>query len=126
MASEISITHRHAFLIGHIQGDPLTGEERHSLLVRMLEEATNGNLDVVIHEDTPGAQPRTATEYIARANFLGTTGFSKRIAYVHPGFSDDTCELIENAAWNHGRKVKLFSQVEDAIRWIEGREDDGE
>jgi hypothetical protein len=92
----------------------------------MLEEATNGNLDVVIHEDTPGAQPRTATEYIARGNFLGTTSFRKRIAYVHPGFSDDTCELIENLAWNHGRKVRLFSQVEDAIRWIEGREDDGE
>ena len=124
MATDISFTHRDTFLLCHIQGDPLTDEERHSVLVQMIDEATKDNLDILVHEDTPGAQPRTATEYIARANFLGTTGFKKRIAYVHPGFSDDTCELIENAAWNYGRKVRLFSELEIATRWIESQEDD--
>jgi hypothetical protein len=122
MAIEISITR---LLFVHIQGDPVTGEERRSLLVRMLGEAADANLDVVVHEDTPGAQPRTAAEYIARANFLGTSGFRKRIAYVPPpGFTTDTYKLIENAAWNEGKRVRLFSRVADAIEWIEGREDD--
>ena len=125
MASEISITRRDAFLFVHIQGDPVTGEERLSLFARMLGEAADANLDIVVHEDTPGAQPLTAAEYIARSNFLGTSDFRKRIAYVPPpGFSTDTCELIENAAWNYGRRIRLFSRVEDAIEWIEGREDD--
>ena len=125
MASEISITRRDAFLFVHIQGDPVTGEERLSLFARMLGEAADANLDIVVHEDTPGAQPLTAEKYIARANFLGTSDFRKRIAYVPPpGFPTDTCELIENAAWNHARRIRLFSLVEDAIEWIQGREDD--
>ena len=125
MASDISITRRDAFLFVHIQGDPVTGEDRLSLFARMLGEAANANLDIVVHEDTPGAQPLTAERYIARANFLGTSDFRKRIAYVPPaGFPTDICELIENAAWNHARRIRLFSRVEDAIEWIEGREDD--
>ena len=125
MASEISITRRDAFLFVHIQGDPVTGEERRSLFARMLDEAADANLEIVVHEDTPVAQPLTAEKYFARANFLGTSDFRKRIAYVPPpGFSSDTCELIENAAWNYGRRIRLFSRVEDAIEWIEGREDD--
>jgi len=122
MASEISITR---LLFVHIQGDPLTGEERWSLFERMLGEAADANLDIVIHEDTPGTQPNTAAEYIARANFLGTTRFRKRIAYVpQPGFPPETCELIENAAWNEGKRVRLFTRVSDAIEWIEGQEHD--
>ncbi len=125
MASEISITRRDAFLFVHIQGDPVTGEERLSLFARMLGEAADANLDIVVHEDTPDAQPLTAVKYMARANFLGTSEFGKRIAYVPPpGFSTNTCELIENAAWNYGKTIRLFSSVEDAIDWIEGREDD--
>ena len=122
MASKISIAR---LLFVHIQGDPVTGEERRSLFARMLGEAADANLDIVVHEDTPGAKPRTAAEYIARANFLGTSGFRKRIAYVPPpGFPNEICELIENAAWNYGRRIRLFSRVEDAIEWIESREDD--
>ena len=125
MASEISITRRDAFLFVHIQGDPVTGEERLSLFARMLGEAADANLDIVVHEDTPGAQPLTAERYIARANFLGTSDFRKRIAYVPPpGFPNNICELIENAAWNHARRIRLFSRIEDAIVWIEGGEDD--
>ena len=122
MASKISIAR---LLFVHIQGDPVTGEERRSLFVRMLGEAADANLDIVVHEETPDAKPRTAAEYIARANFLGTSGFRKRIAYVPPpGFPTDTCELVENAAWNEGKSVRLFTRVEDAIEWIEGRGDD--
>ena len=122
MASKISIAR---LLFVHIQGDPVTGEERRSLFARMLGEAADANLDIVVHEDTPGAQPLTAEGYIARANFLGTSDFRKRIAYVPPpGFSTDTCELVENAAWNEGKSVRLFTRVEDAIEWIEGRGDD--
>lgn len=123
MATEITTTHRNSYLFSHIQGDALTNEERHRLLVKLLEEAAREDLDIVIHEDTPDATPRTATEYVARANFLGTSGFKKRIAYVHPGFSDDTCEFIANVAWNHGRKVSLFAREKDAIRWIEAQEE---
>ena len=116
MASEIS-----AFLFVHIQGDPLTGDERRSAFGKVLSQAAEADVDIVIHDDTP----LTAVEYFARANYLGISDFRKRIAYVPPpGFSTDTCELIENAAWNHARKVKLFSRVEDAIRWIGGRKDD--
>ena len=119
MASEIS-----TFLFVHIQGDPVTGDDRRSALGKVLSQAAEANVDIVIHDDTPGA-PLTPAEYIARANYLGTSDFRKRIAYVPPpGFSTGTCELIENAAWNHARKVKLFSRVEDAIRWIGDREDD--
>lgn len=125
MASEISITPRDAFLLVYIQGDPLIGEERQSAFGKVLEEAVEANVDIVIHEVAPGAQPLTAVEYIARANYLGTSKFQKRIAYVPPpGFTADTRQLIENAAWNHGRRVRLFSRVEDAIKWIEGREDE--
>ena len=125
MASEISIKRRDAFLFVHIQGDPVTGKERLSAFGRLLGEAAEANVDIVIHEDTPGAIPLAAAEYIARANYLGTSSFRRRIAYVpQPGFPPNTSELIENAAWNHARKVRLFSRVEDAIRWIEGREDD--
>ena len=122
MASEISIAR---LLFVHVQGDPVTGEERRSLFVRMLDEAADADLDIVIHEDVLGAQPLTATEYINRAHFLGTSSFKKRIAYVPPaGFPPNTCELIENAAWNEGKRIRLFSRVDDAIEWIEGREDD--
>jgi hypothetical protein len=122
MTSEISISR---ILFVHIQGDPLIGEERRSAFARALREAADANLDIVIHDDASGAQPLTATDYLARAHYLGVSDFKKRIAYVPPpGFPPSTCELIENAAWNEARKVKLFSRVEDAIRWIEGREDD--
>jgi hypothetical protein len=119
MASKISV-----FLFVHIHGDPVTGDERRSALGKVLNQAVEANVDIVIHDDTPGA-PLTPVEYIARANYLGTSDFRKRIAYVPPpGFSTDTCELIENAAWNYARKVRLFYRVEDAIDWIEGRDDD--
>ena len=125
MASEISIERRDAFLFVHIQGDPLIGEERRSAFARVLCEAAEADVDIVIHDDASGAQPLTATDYLARAHYLGISDFKKRIAYVPPpGFPPSTCELIKNAAWNEGRKVRLFSCVEDAIRWIEGREDE--
>jgi hypothetical protein len=125
MASEVSITRRDAYLFVHVQGDPLTKEERRSTAVRMLDEAIEANLDIVIHEDTPGGQPFTAAEYVGRANFLATTDFRKRIAYVPPaGMPFDTYELIENAAWNLGKKVRLFSRLKDAIKWIESPEED--
>ena len=124
MASEISIEPRDAFLFVHIQGDPLLGEERRSAFARVLSQADEANVDIVIHDDTPGV-PLTPVEYITRAHYLGVSDFKKRIAYVPPpGFPPSTCELIKNAAWNYGRKVRLFSCVEDAIRWIEGREDE--
>ena len=122
MASEISIAR---LLFVHVKGDPVTGEERHFLFARILDEAADANLNIVIHEDTPGTQPLTAVEYINRAHFLGTSSFRKRIAYVPPTkFPPNTCELIENAAWNWGKRVRLFSRVEDGIEWIEGPEDD--
>ena len=125
MASEVSLTRHDGYLFVHLEGDPVTGEERLSLFAKMLTEAADGNLDLVIHEDTPGGQPLTAEQYITRANFLGTSEFKNRIAYVPPpGFPPETCELIENAAWNHGRRVRAFFDVEDAILWIESHADD--
>ena len=122
MTTEISVSR---ILFVHIQGDPLIGEERRSAFARALREAADANLDIVIHDDAPGAQPLTATDYLARAHYLGVSDFKKRIAYVPPpGFPTDICELIENAAWNRGRRIRLFSRVEDGIEWIEGREDD--
>ena len=125
MAAEISIELRDAFLLVHLQGDPLIGQKRQAAFAEVLGEAAEANVDMVIHEDTPGTQPLTAEEYIARAHFLGTSSFRKRIAYVPPtGFPPNTRELIENAAWNEGRRVRLFSRLEDAIEWIENRKDD--
>ena len=103
----------------------MIGQERHAAFAEVLGKAAEANVDLVIHEDTPGGQPLTAVEYLNRAHFLGTSSFRKRIAYVPPtGFPPNTCELIENAAWNHGKRVRLFSRLEDAILWIENREDD--
>jgi hypothetical protein len=125
MASEVSVTRRDAYLFIHVQGDPVTPEERRSIVARTLGEAAELNLDIVVHEDTHGLQPLTAVEYFARANFLGTSDFKKRIAYVPPeGMPPDIRGLISNAARSEGREVRLFSHVEDAIKWIECRQDD--
>jgi hypothetical protein len=103
----------------------LTLEEKRSMLVSMLGEAAESNLDIVLHEDTSGAQPSTAMEHIGRANLLGTSDFRKRIAYVPPArFPPGKHEFIENLAKNHGHEVRVFSHVEDAIKWIECHEAD--
>ena len=120
MATDVSMTRHDTFLFVHVQGGLVTGEERHSLLAKILSEAIDANLDIVLHEDTPGGKPLPAEQYIARANFLGTSDFRKRLAYIPPpGFPLKTYELIENAAWNHARRVRVFSRVVDAIEWIE-------
>ena len=125
MASEVSITRRDAYLFVHVQGDPLTPEERRPFAAKILGDAAKSNLDIVVHEDTSGVQPLTAMEYICRANYLGTSDFRKRIAYVPPAeMPPDKREFIANAARTEGHEVRLFSRVEDAIAWIECREDD--
>ncbi len=125
MAAEISITRRDAYLFVHVQGDPMTPDERESAVVRMLGEAAEAKLDIVIHEDTQGVQPPTPLHYIGQANFLGASKFRKRIAYVPPaGMPRDNREFVVNAARNAGHEVKLFTRLEDATKWIEGHEDD--
>ena len=125
MAAEVSINHRDAYLFVHIQGDPLTPEERRSVVAKILGDAAKSNLDIVVHEDTSGVQLLTAVEYIGRANYLATSDFRKRIAYVPPAeMPPDKREFIPNAARNEGHEVRLFSRVEDAIKWIECRGDD--
>ena len=127
MAYEVTVTHQDAYMFVHVQGDPLTLEERRSTVAKILTEAAESNLDIVVHEDTSGVQLLAAVEYIGRANYLGTSDFRKRIAYVPPvEMPPDTREFIANAARNQGHEVRLFSGVEDAIRWIELREDDGD
>jgi hypothetical protein len=120
MAYEISVTHQDVYMFVHIQGDPLTLEERRSAVAKMLAEASESNLDVVAHEDTHGLLLLTTVEYFGRANFLATSDFRKRIAYVPPPeMPSETRELITNAAWNEGHQVRLFARVKDAIKWIE-------
>ncbi len=120
MAREISITHQDLYVLVHVQGEPLTPEDRLSAFARVLGEAAESNLDIVVHEDTRGVQPLTPVEYFGRANFLATSDFKKRIAYVPPAeMPRDKRELIVNAARNEGHEVKIFSKVDDAISWIE-------
>jgi hypothetical protein len=124
MTAEVSMTRRDAYLFVHVQGEPLTPEERQSTLTRMLDEVAESDLDIVIHEETFGLQPPDALQYISRANFLGTSDFSQRIAYVPPEqMPPDKLEFVVTAARNHGREIRVFSSVEDAIKWIESRED---
>ena len=95
MTAEVSITRRDAYLFVHVQGDPLTPEERQSMLARMLNEAAQSNLDIVAHEETCGVQPPTAMQYISRANFAGTSDFRNRIAYVPPAqMPTDNLEFV--------------------------------
>jgi hypothetical protein len=124
MTAEVSMTRRDAYLFVHVQGEPLTPEERQSTLTRMLDEVAESDLDIVVQEETCGVQPPTAWQYISRANFLGTSDFSQRIAYVPPKqMPPDKREFIVNAARNEGLEIRVFSRVEDAIKWIENRED---
>ena len=120
MAAEVCITRRDAYLFVHVEGDPLTPEERRSTVAKILTEAAESNLDIVVHEDTHGLLLLTAVEYFGRANFLATSDFRKRIAYVPPPeMPSETRELITNAARNQGHQVRLFARVKDAIKWIE-------
>ncbi len=125
MAAEVDITRQDSYLFVHVQGDPLTPEERQPFAAKILGDAAKSNLDIVVHEDTRGMQQLTVVEYIGRANYLGVSEFKKRIAYVPPAeLPREKREFIANAAWNEGRKVRLFSRVEDAIAWIKCPEDD--
>ena len=120
MTAEVSITRRDVYLFVHVEGDPLTLEERQSMVAKVLTEAAESNLDIVVHEDTHGLLLLTAVEYFGRANFLATSDFRKRIAYVPPPeMPPETRELITNAARNQGHQVRLFARVKDAIKWIE-------
>ena len=125
MAYEVAVTHQDMYMFVHVQGDPLTLEERQSMVVKMLTEAAESNLDIVVHEDTHGLILLTAVEYFGRANFLATSDFRKRIAYVPPPeMPPETRELITNAARNQGHQVRLFARVKDAIKRIECRGED--
>jgi len=120
MAYEVTVTHQDVYMFVHIQGDPLTQEERRSAVAKILTEAAESNLDIVVHEDTHGLLVLAAVEYFGRANFLATSDFRKRIAYVPPPeMLSETRELITNAARNQGHQVRLFARVKDAIKWIE-------
>ena len=120
MVYEVTVTHQDAYMFVHVQGDPLTLEERQSMVAKVLTEAAESNLDIVAHEDTHGLLLLAAVEYFGRANFLATSDFRKRIAYVPPPeMPSETRELITNAARNQGRQVRLFARVKDAIKWIE-------
>ena len=125
MTAEISMTRRDTYLFVHIQGDPLTPEERRSTAARVLEEVADSNLDIVYHEDTHGVHPPTGWDYIARANFIATSDSRQRIAYVPPRqMPPEKIEFAQNVAKNQGLMIRIFSCVEDAIEWIGGREDD--
>ena len=125
MTTEVSMTRRDAYLFVHMQGEPLTPEERRSTLTRVLDEVADSDLDIVVHEETCGVQPPTAWQYISRANFVATSDFRQRIAYVPPEqMPPDKLEFVVNAARNHGLEIRIFSSVQDAIKWIESREDD--
>ena len=120
MAAEVAITQRDKYLFVHIQGDPLTLEERQSMVARTLGEAAASNLDIVVHEETSGVLPPTADQHISRANFLGTSDFRHRIAYVpSKQMPPEVLEFAINAARNQGRELRIFSRLEDAIKWIE-------
>lgn len=120
MTADVSITRRDVYLFVHVEGDPLTLEERQSMVAKVLTEAAESNLDIVVHEDTHGLLLLTPVEYFGRANFLATSDFRKRIAYVPPPeMPSETRELITNAARNQGHQVRLFARVKDAIKWIE-------
>ena len=125
MAAKVSMSHRDAYLFVHIQGDPLTPEERRSTAAKVLDEIADGNLDIVYHEDTHGVQPPSAWDYIARANFIATSDSRQRIAYVPPKqMPPEKIEFAQNVAKNQGLMVRVFACVEDAIQWVESSQDD--
>ena len=126
MATDVSLTRHDTHLFVHLQGDPLAPEERLAILTRSLQEVADSDLDIVYYEDTRGVQPPTPLQYISRANFVSTSDFRQRIAYVPPEqMPEENLEFARNVAENQGLELKVFSNVDDAISWIEHREDRG-
>ena len=125
MDGKVETTLYDTYLLVHLEGDPLSPEEIGATWRKILEQATESNLDIVILQESPLKLRPSILRLHGLTNFLSVSKFSNRIALVSPRqMHANDLEFFINASKNHGISARSFSSMEDAVTWIAGDKDD--
>ena len=120
MDKQTEITLHDRYVLVYVSGDALPPTEIKMTILRALEQAIESDLHIIFRREEFVKAYATETDFYDFAKLVHQCGFKKKIALVFPEkMHSGTIGVIEIAAANIGIKCRLFSAMDDALRWLD-------
>ena len=84
MAGKVETTLYDTYLLVHVKGDPLSPEEIAATWRKVLGQATESSLDIIIFQESAVELRPSTLRLHSLTNFLGVSEFKNRLALVAP------------------------------------------
>jgi len=102
-----------------VEGKALPKHEIEPILQDAIETAVNSNLAIIIYRETPYNQLITVIDLYYLVDLMHDGRFRGNLAIVFPDEIYENMSFFETTARNRGFNVRLFSQMQDALKWID-------
>lgn len=108
------------YVLVYVSGDALPPTEIKMAILKALEQAIESDLHIIFHREQFVKEYATETDFHDFVKLIHQCGFKNKIAVVFPEkMHTDTINIIEIAAANIGIKCRLFSEMNEALPWLD-------
>lgn len=123
MSGQIKIKRHKDYFLVHVKGDPLSPHEIESALSKVVAQAIESHLSIIIQREMPVKQRASTIDFYLYAKSLRRSEFRGKLALAFPKeMHHDNLDFFEATARNRGINLTLFSTMEEAVNWITGHE----
>ena len=119
MSEQVKISVHNKYVRVDVEGDPLMPNEIESTISKAIEEALKAKLNIIITREIPVKQRATTVDFYYYGKIFSESGFIKRLALAFPEeMHHDNLDFFETTSRNRGVNFKLFSSVDEALKWV--------
>lgn len=120
MDEQTEITLHDRYVPVYVSGDALPPAEIKMAILKALEQAIESDLHIIFRREEFVKEYASERDFYDFAKLVHECGFKKKFAFVFPEkMHTDTINVIEIAAANIGIKCRLFSAMDNALRWFD-------
>ncbi len=120
MASEITVEVFDTYVYMSIKGEAGSPDLVKTQLDEILTLSIKENKHLILHRQTSVTLEISVFDMYYLAKMISESSFSKMIALVFPeDMQFQNLDFFETSANNRGITAKLFTELEDAINWLE-------
>ena len=120
MIGQTEITLHDKYVLSHVSGEALPPAEIKMNILKTLELALESDSNIIFQREEFVKEHATEADFYDFTKLVHQCGFKNKIALVFPEkMHSDTINVVEIAAANLGIKCRLFSEMKDALRWLD-------
>lgn len=120
MVGQTEITLHDKYVLSYVSGEALPPAEIKMNILKTLGLAIESDLNIVFQREEFVKEHATETDFYDFVKLIHQCGFKNKIAVVFPEkMHFDTLNVVEIAAENLGIKCRLFSEMNEALPWLD-------